>query len=144
MSNPYASPTEALSPTPQKEVNAPAIALIAVALIAVVFGVLGLVMDAFLLLSGAVDRLESMNEGPISEYTQITVRTIWGIILLIASFFVLYGSLKMKNLTNYGTARSAAIVAMIPLVGPCCILGIPFGIWAFIVLGRPHVRDAFT
>ena len=37
----------------------------------------------------------------------------------------------MRNLKNYGQARAAAVVAMIPLLGPCCLLGIPFGIWAF-------------
>jgi hypothetical protein len=126
------------------ELNPPAIALLVVSLIAIVIGMLGLAMDAFLLMSGAVERLEAMNDGPISEYAQITVRTIWGIILLIAAIFVLYGSLKMKQLTNYRTAMAAAVVAMIPLVGPCCFLGIPFGIWAMIVLLKPHVRDAFV
>ena len=27
-------------------------------------------------------------------------------------------------------------IACIPCLGPCCLLGIPFGIWAFIVLTR--------
>ena len=96
-----------------------------------------------LLMSGAVERLEAMREGPISEYTQIAIRSVWGIILVIASSFVLYGSLKMKQLRDYRTAKAAAVVAMIPLLGPCCLLGIPFGIWAFAVLAKPHVRDAF-
>jgi choline-glycine betaine transporter len=144
MSNPYTSPAETSRAVRPQEVNAPAIALIAISLIAIVFGVLGLGIDVFLLMSGVVERLEAMNDGPVSEYTQITVRMIWGIILLIASLFVLYGSVKMKHLTNYRLARAAAVVAMIPLVGPCCLLGIPFGIWALMVLLKPHVRDAFV
>jgi hypothetical protein len=145
MSNPYASPGhESRAAKPQGEVHAPAIALMVVSLIAIIFGVIGLGMDAFLLMSGAVERLEAMNDGPISEYAQIAVRTIWGILLLIASAFVQYGALKMKRLRNYQTARAAAVVAMIPMVGPCCLLGIPFGIWALIVLSKPHVRDAFV
>ena len=84
-----------------------------------------------------------MNDGPISEYTQITIRSIWGVVLVLASSFVLYGAIQMRNLKNYGQARAAAIVAMIPLLGPCCLLGIPFGIWAFVVLGQPGVRNAF-
>jgi carbonic anhydrase len=31
----------------------------------------------------------------------------------------------MRKMKNYCTARAAAIVAMIPLLGPCCLLGIP-------------------
>ncbi len=144
MSNPYRSPSSThygtLAPN---EVRGPAIALMVVSLIAIVFGVLGLAGDVFLVLFGVVDHLEEINDGPTSKYTQIIVRTIWGIILLIASSFVFFGALKMKNMTDYGTARTAAIVAMIPLVGPCCLLGIPFGIWAYSILSRPHVKDAF-
>jgi hypothetical protein len=115
-----------------------------VSLIAFVIGILGLVGDAFLVFFfGAVEHLEEVNEGPFSVTTEITVRTIWGTILLMASSFVFYGSLKMKNLKGHGTAKAAAIVAMIPLVGPCLLLGIPFGIWAFVVLIRPHVKEAF-
>jgi hypothetical protein len=117
--------------------------LIVVSLIAIVSGSLGLVMDGFLIVSGAVARLEEVNDGPVSEYTQITIRSIWGVVLVFASAFVLYGAIQMRNLKSYGTARAAAIVAMIPLLGPCCILGIPFGIWAFIALGQPGVRNAF-
>lgn len=144
MSNPYQSPSHTShSDSALEDVKGPAIALMVVASIAIAGGVLGLAGDVFLVLSGAVDRLEAMNDGPISEYTQITIRTVWGILLLIASSFVFYGAMSMKNLTNLGMARGASIVAMIPLVGPCCILGIPFGLWAFVVLGKPHVRDAF-
>jgi hypothetical protein len=45
---------------------------------------------------------------------------------------------------NYSLARSAAIVAVIPLIGPCCVLGIPFGIWALVALGKPGVQEAFS
>lgn len=144
MSNPYESPIQL---TPDRSavvaVKAPAIALIVVSLIAVVCGSLALVMDVFLIATGVVARLEQMNDGPISEYTQITIRSIWGVLLVLASSFVLYGAIQMKNLRNYEKARAAAIVAMIPLLGPCCLLGIPFGIWAFVALGQPGVRNAF-
>jgi len=49
----------------------------------------------------------------------------------------------MRNLKKYEIARAATIVAMVPLLGPCCIVGIPFGIWAFMALGKPGVRNAF-
>ena len=141
MSNPYASPAP---PPSQGEIDAPAIALIVVSVIAIGCGLLALGVDVLLLVSGAVERLEANNDSPISKYTQITIRCIWGLVLVIASLFVLYGAWHMKQRRNYGLARAAAVVALIPLVGPCCLLGIPFGIWALVVLNKPHVRNAFT
>jgi len=38
---------------------------------------------------------------------------------------------------------AASIIAMIPCVSPCCCLGLPFGIWALVVLARPAVKSAF-
>jgi hypothetical protein len=112
-------------------------------LFAIIAGTLGLLMDVVLVAVGAIAKLEEVNDGPISEYAQIAIRSIWGVVLLIASSFVLYGAIQMKNMKKYETARAAAIVSMIPLLGPCCIFGIPFGIWAFVSLGRPGVRNAF-
>ena len=71
------------------------------------------------------------------------MRVIWGILLLVASSFVLLGAIRMKNLKSHGIAKAAAIVAVVPLVGPCCLLGIPFGVWALITLEKPEVRNAF-
>lgn len=129
---------------PTKEVAPPAIALMVVAIIALVAGVLGLLGDVVLILTGALARLEAVNDGPMSEYAQVAVRTLWGIVLLCVAGFVLYGSIQMKQLKKYNLAKAAAIVAVIPCLSPCCLLGIPFGIWAIIVLNKPAVRSAFT
>ncbi len=59
-------------------VRGPATALIVVALIAIICGSIALVLDVALIATGAVGRLEEMNDGPISEYTKITIRSVWG------------------------------------------------------------------
>jgi hypothetical protein len=64
-------------------------------------------------------------------------------IALILSVVVLTGAIRMLALRNYEFAFLAAILAMIPCVTPCCFLGLPFGIWAVIVLRKPGVKDAF-
>jgi len=144
MSNPYSSPEPELpSNNPRGEVTAPAVALMIVAGIAIAIGLLSLAVDLFLLLSGFVDMLEENNDGPVSKHTSIIIRSVWGLILVVASSYVFNGAIKMKNLQNNTTAKTAAIVALIPCLGPCCVLGIPFGIWALVVLSRPHVKDAF-
>jgi hypothetical protein len=144
MSNPYQAPyIPPPNSSPNYKVQAPAIALILVAVIAIVLGILGLLGDLFLYSFGAIDQLEAENDGPISEYTQIIVRSIWGGILVLAACFVLYGAIQMKRMRSYGMALAAAIVAAIPMLGPCCIVGIPFGIWAIVVLSKPEVKRAF-
>lgn len=145
MSNPYSSPNQPdRAPNVSAHIDAPAIALIVVSSIAIAIGLLSLAGDIFFLVSGLVDDLEAINQGPISERTQIIFRMIWGIVLIVASCFVLFGSIKMKQRKSFATAKAASIVALIPLIGPCCILGIPFGIWALIALGKPGVRQSFS
>ncbi|MCI0464040.1 MAG: zinc-ribbon domain-containing protein [Gemmataceae bacterium] len=57
---------------------------------------------------------------------------------------VLTGAIQMKNLRSYGYSMAGAIVAMVPCSGGCCLLGLPFGIWALVVLNQPEVREAFS
>ena len=49
----------------------------------------------------------------------------------------------MKNLKGFNHAWIASIVAVIPCLGPCCVLGIPIGAWAIAVLMRPEVQSRF-
>jgi len=127
-----------------------------VSAIAIIAGILGLVGDACLVMSDSInanfnqnfearfiDEHEAMNETPGPEYSSVVVRTIWGVILLFASAFVFYGAIRMKDLVDYNAAMAGAVVAMVPCVGPCCLLGIPFGLWAFVVLRRSEVKEAF-
>jgi phage FluMu protein Com len=62
---------------------------------------------------------------------------------LMLGLFVLMGAIQMRNLQNYGFALVAAIIAIIPCTSPCCLLGLPFGIWALVVLADPSLRTAF-
>ncbi len=65
-------------------------------------------------------------------------------LLGITSVVIFVGALKMKNLSSRGWARTSAILAMIPCLSGCCILGIPFGIWALMVLGNEDVKRGFA
>lgn len=148
MSNPYQAPSNPSGfgggrPSGGNEVTAPAVSLMVVSIIAIGLGAIGLILDVLMLALGAVQMLEETNDGPMSETTQLIIRSLWGLVLLIASAFVLYGSIQMKNLQRYGTARAAALISVIPCIGPCCLLGIPFGIWALVVLNKPEVKAAF-
>jgi hypothetical protein len=58
------------------------------------------------------------------------------------SGLILYGGMEMNKLRSFGLAMTASIVAMIPC-SVCCLLGLPFGIWAVVVINKPEVRAAF-
>ena len=64
-------------------------------------------------------------------------------IAILASLFVIFAAVRMRQLRAYPLAIAGAIVALIPCLGPCCILGIPFGIWCLIVLLKPEVKAGF-
>ncbi len=66
-----------------------------------------------------------------------------GIIAILVSGIILFGGIKMRKLENYGLAMASSIVAMIPCISPCCVIGLPVGIWALIILSKPEVKSAF-
>lgn len=57
---------------------------------------------------------------------------------------VLAGSISMLRMKSYGAAMTAAVLSVIPCCSPCLLLGIPFGIWALVVLNSADVKRAFT
>jgi len=69
----------------------------------------------------------------------------WGAMLLgpILGILVTAGASCMLARKLRGLAIAGNIAAMIPC-SPCCLLGIPFGIWGLVVLLNADVKDAFT
>jgi hypothetical protein len=62
---------------------------------------------------------------------------------LAVTILMIVGGLRMRQLQGYGLAMTASILAWIPCTSPCCIVSIPFGIWAFVVLLDADVKQAF-
>lgn len=72
-----------------------------------------------------------------------TMGVVSGILGLVVSSLILFGALKMKKCQSYGWAMAASILAVIPCISPCCLVGIPIGIWALVVLSKPEVKAQF-
>lgn len=70
----------------------------------------------------------------------LIVRCIIG---LTGGGVIIFGCIQMMKLKSYGFAFTTAILAMIPCISPCCLLGIPFGIWGLVVLNDPYVKSSF-
>ena len=144
MNNPFQSPT---NPEYRDQhlasARGPGIALIVVAAICLIASLLALMVDVWLISSGALEQLEARNTSPVPKSMSISIRIIWTSTLMLTSAYIIYGGIQMVSGTRYQAARTACILAVIPCIGPCYILGIPFGIWGLVVLGRPEVRESF-
>ena len=57
---------------------------------------------------------------------------------ILIGVFIFIGALKMLKLRSYQICYTAAILAVVPCITPCCgwILGLIFGIWAMTALGK--------
>jgi hypothetical protein len=62
---------------------------------------------------------------------------------ILIGVVIFLGARKMQSLQSYGLAMTAAILAMLPCVSPCCLVGLPIGIWALVVLSDAEVKGAF-
>jgi hypothetical protein len=71
----------------------------------------------------------------VGWFTAMFAIIAWWVVVIIAAF-------QMKNLRSYGFAVTGSVMAMIPC-NIACLLGLPFGIWALVVLYRPNVMSAF-
>ncbi len=129
---------------PAAQVSGPSIGLLVTGIIGGVFSIIGLFMS-FLgtsISSLMADRFEGFDERYVELYEGAAGIASAFIGILVAAL-IIYAALKMKELNQYGLCMAASILAMIPCISPCCIIGLPIGIWCLIVLTKPEVKSAF-
>jgi hypothetical protein len=135
------TPPGAAGPNPATRVSGPAVGLIVTA-------VLNFLMEAGSLALNLLGTSILMSSSMPAEPAWIrvfsgTVGIASNILGLLVSILILVGGIKMMKLEAYGLAMTASILAMIPCISPCCLIGLPLGIWAAIVLSEPEVKGAF-
>ena len=62
---------------------------------------------------------------------------------LVLDLLTVYAGWQMRQLRSWGVCMAGSIAAMLPC-SACCILGLPMGIWALIVLLDNEVKQAFN
>jgi len=136
-----------------RQVKAPAVALMVTAILNMIFGVWGLVRTAFFPpnLQALDSELQQLNNPQLEEFFQKWMHMAYGpfgivgsLLGLVLSVLILIGAIKMRSLRSYEFSMTAAIVAMLPCVTSCCFIGLPFGIWALVVLAKPGVKSHFS
>jgi hypothetical protein len=152
--NPYKSTNPTLTPdavasdnsTAKSIVKSPAMALMILSIISIVFSCGMIILNIFQTLAGGV--MAGSRGGPDQEEGVMNVfMGVGGIVgqifsILIYAFFIV-GCKKMMALESKGLVWAMLVLAVIPFCSPCCI-GLPFGIWGIVVMNNPIVKNAFT
>ncbi len=137
--NPYESPTMHDDDLAQAKslVLIPAICLLVAASISIL-------LTPFVGFVIVVDSIRMLDEqAGAAEHATVLAFNVSAIVVFISYILVLYGSIQMLKCRRIGMARTAAILSIVPICSPLCVIGIPFGIWALIVTYKPEVQAAF-
>ena len=125
-----------------EKVNGPAIGLFVTAGLGLLGAIAGIAMNLLGVGMGA----SGMGGGAEAQWAQMmsgTVGIIGNVLGIIVSIVIFLGANKMRKLESYGFSMAASIIAMVPCISPCCLVGLPIGIWAIVVLNKPEVKSQF-
>jgi hypothetical protein len=109
---------------------------------AIAMMVLGGFDIVLMILNGFFIMRDMAAAGPNGDPAYLIGEVIGGGLGLIFAILILTGGIRMKQLQSHSLAVTAAVIALLPC-GNCCIIGLPIGIWALVVLNRPEVKEAF-
>ncbi len=152
---PNAAPVYAPVGDPERAarmVKAPAILLIIISLLGMIFTIVGLATMPAMLAWAQTVLENSGAQVPGQWLTGIKTARAQGLgvmdylkagLTLAIFAIVMVGAVRMMKLENWGLALAAALGIMLPCTCPCCVVGLPIGIWAIIVLSNPEVKQAF-
>jgi hypothetical protein len=111
-----------------------------------VCSVLGILGDVFVILywstapDQAIQHAKAMGFGPPPP-PEFIVRIHVGFAVL--SLVNALAAIQMMRLRMYPFALAGCILSMLNCGSNCCLIGIPLGFWALVVLLKPEVRSAF-
>lgn len=147
MNEPVSPPPPPSQPPPAgpgaaQQIQGPAIGLIVTGVVGGLWAVFSLLANILGLGMAGLDTMT--REYGWAEYAFGGAFGIIGALIgLVVAAFLLWAALQMKELKNWTVSVVASILAMIPCISPCCIIGLPIGIWALVVLMKPEVKAAF-
>jgi len=126
---------------PAAQVSSPSVGLLVTGVVGGIISVLGLILNA--IGTSVIPFMEDSLDERYMELWEGAAGIASSFIGIVVAVFIIYAALKMKELSQYGLCMAASILAMIPCISPCCIIGLPIGIWCLVVLTKPEVKAAF-
>jgi len=107
-----------------------------------VTGILGVLANCFQTVI-ALTRPDLLQNNPFGAAAPPWASAVSGVLFSGVAIGTIAGSITMMKTRLYGLSMVGAVLGMINIGNCCCALGLPFGIWAIIVLCRSDVKDAF-
>ena len=148
MSQDFNQPNPYLAPRYKSQNQGPSgNPLIVPAIFLIIFSSLSLIGGLFQLGVTILDLagvFRAAGQAPAESQAEAVSRLAGSLAVLCTNGAIVAGAISMLRLKNHSSARLGAIIGMIPLCTGCIILGIPFAIWAFVLLNRPEVKRTFS
>lgn len=126
-----------------QKIQGPAVGLIVTGALGLLMSLVSFVMN---LLGAGMSGLSGLSDDQMAGAMNMFaggVGIVFAVIGFLVSAFIVWAAMQMKDLRNRTLSIVASVVAMIPCISPCCILGLPIGIWALITINDPAVKGAF-
>jgi hypothetical protein len=144
--NPYASPNFDTQPSSsaraKRKVTPPAIALLIVGSLGLIFSVLSVVLAA--VREPRIDPNAPPFLQEAMKYQTGPLAVAIQSLFVILNIVILIGGAQMIRMKTWGLGMSASILAMINAGNCCCLLGLPVGIWSLVVLLNDDVKSSFS
>ncbi len=129
------------TPEASDQVSGPSVGLLITGILGAALSFIGLIASLF---ETGIESIKSSEFiGGYARIAEGAAGVAFCFVGLLVAGFIIYASLKMKALTQWSLCVAASIIAMIPCISPCCIVGLPVGIWCLVVLTKPEVKAAF-
>lgn len=129
------------------KVKGPAIAMLVTAALAIVLQIGGLLYS--LAVGNAPPQVPPDADPQVAKIMEAVqqfsgpVGMVMGLVSIVIAVVIVVGALKMMKLESYGLAMTSAILSLLPCNCPCCLLSMPFGIWAIMALNDTGVKTSF-
>ena len=73
--------------------------------------------------------------GPVAAVIQVC--------FVFLNLLIIFGGICLVRVKSRGTAITSSCAAMVNVGNCCCLLGLPIGIWALVILLQSDVKSAF-
>jgi hypothetical protein len=126
---------------PRSQLSGPSVGLL-------VTGIIGGILEltSFIAMLFGTSWMAVMEEDIPEKMEGMFKASFWTASSLVGIFiavFLIYASTKMREASQWGMCVAAAVLAMIPCISPCCLIGLPIGIWCLVVLTKPEIKAVF-
>ena len=153
--NPYEPPRDDSSKALATSIHlralrGPALGLLALAGLQLMFGLIAFVIAPLVIvIMFSITVVRSPESAPIilgglfADAFEDAVSFLGLLVSTLSCLLIFRGARSMRRGEHYRRAKTAAVLSCIPFLSPIVYCGIPFGIWALVVLRRPEVRAEF-